>query len=172
MYFEHCGRNLSPQNWNLLFVSSPSPCCAVPHKIYIQKLNSAVLVLLTCGNFLCVGPKAQLMLRYPDGKREQVSLPEQAKLLVSGVSGNPCLSRQKMKLENFCAWGDTIEMRSSGRGVSRECLHCVPCHSSLITADSVSPLQLMFCVLSSVFLNPHTAHFLYKITLNGFCINR
>ncbi|NXQ41333.1 UBXN7 protein, partial [Catharus fuscescens] len=27
------------------------------------------------------GPKAQLMLRYPDGKREQVSLPEQAKLL-------------------------------------------------------------------------------------------
>ncbi|XP_053245863.1 UBX domain-containing protein 7 isoform X2 [Podarcis raffonei] len=27
------------------------------------------------------GPKAQLMLRYPDGKREQISLPEQAKLL-------------------------------------------------------------------------------------------
>lgn len=29
------------------------------------------------------GPKAQLMLRYPDGKREQITLPEQAKLLVS-----------------------------------------------------------------------------------------
>ncbi|KAF4020846.1 hypothetical protein G4228_012874 [Cervus hanglu yarkandensis] len=28
------------------------------------------------------GPKAQLMLRYPDGKREQITLPEQAKLLV------------------------------------------------------------------------------------------
>ncbi|XP_024846977.1 UBX domain-containing protein 7 isoform X2 [Bos javanicus] len=27
------------------------------------------------------GPKAQLMLRYPDGKREQITLPEQAKLL-------------------------------------------------------------------------------------------
>ncbi|XP_029472866.1 UBX domain-containing protein 7 isoform X2 [Rhinatrema bivittatum] len=27
------------------------------------------------------GPKAQLMLRYPDGKREQIALPEQAKLL-------------------------------------------------------------------------------------------
>ncbi|XP_053163430.1 UBX domain-containing protein 7 isoform X2 [Hemicordylus capensis] len=27
------------------------------------------------------GPKAQLMLRYPDGKREQISLPEQSKLL-------------------------------------------------------------------------------------------
>ncbi|XP_066476371.1 UBX domain-containing protein 7 isoform X3 [Tiliqua scincoides] len=27
------------------------------------------------------GPKAHLMLRYPDGKREQISLPEQAKLL-------------------------------------------------------------------------------------------
>lgn len=26
------------------------------------------------------------MLRYPDGKREQISLPEQAKLLVSGVN--------------------------------------------------------------------------------------
>lgn len=30
-----------------------------------------------------LGPKAQLMLRYPDGKREQITLPEQAKLLVS-----------------------------------------------------------------------------------------
>lgn len=39
-----------------------------------------------------LGPKAQLMLRYPDGKREQISLPEQAKLLVSGVKRNPCLS--------------------------------------------------------------------------------
>lgn len=28
-----------------------------------------------------LGPKAQLMLRYPDGKREQITLPEQAKLL-------------------------------------------------------------------------------------------
>lgn len=27
------------------------------------------------------------MLRYPDGKREQISLPEQAKLLVSGSDG-------------------------------------------------------------------------------------
>lgn len=50
------------------------------------------------------------MLRYPDGKREQVSLPEQAKLLVSGLNGNPCLSRGKMKLENFCAWGDSVEI--------------------------------------------------------------
>ena len=32
---------------------------------------------------LSLGPKAQLMLRYPDGKREQITLPEQAKLLVS-----------------------------------------------------------------------------------------
>lgn len=32
---------------------------------------------------LPLGPKAQLMLRYPDGKREQITLPEQAKLLVS-----------------------------------------------------------------------------------------
>lgn len=28
------------------------------------------------------GPKAKLMLRYPDGKREQISLPERAKLMV------------------------------------------------------------------------------------------
>lgn len=28
------------------------------------------------------------MLRYPDGKREQISLPEQAKLLVSVVNWN------------------------------------------------------------------------------------
>ena len=32
---------------------------------------------------LPLGPKAQLMLRYPDGKREQNTLPEKAKLLVS-----------------------------------------------------------------------------------------
>lgn len=48
-----------------------------------------------------LGPKAQLMLRYPDGKREQISLPEQAKLLVSGVSWNHCLSTGELKLENF-----------------------------------------------------------------------
>lgn len=35
----------------------------------------------------------------------------------------------------------------------------------------VSPLQLGFCVHSSVFLNPHTAHFHYKIALNGFYMN-
>lgn len=62
-----------------------------------------------------LGPKAQLMLRYPDGKREQISLPEQAKLLVSGVNWNPCLSTGKLKLENFFSDGGTNEIRSSER---------------------------------------------------------
>lgn len=39
----------------------------------------AIYIFLT----FSLGPKAQLMLRYPDGKREQITLPEQAKLLVS-----------------------------------------------------------------------------------------
>lgn len=30
-----------------------------------------------------IGPKARLMLRYPDGQREQISLSSKAKLLVS-----------------------------------------------------------------------------------------
>lgn len=58
------------------------------------------------------------MLRYPDGKREQISLPEQAKLLVSGVNWNPCLSTGELKLENFFSCGGTIEIGSSESGVS------------------------------------------------------
>lgn len=132
MYFEHCGRNLSPQTGSLCLSPVPPPA-VLSHLKSTQELSSAAL-LLTCGDFLCVGPKAQLMLRYPDGKREQVSLPEQAKLLVSGVNGDPCLSTGKPKLENFCTWDDSVEVRSSGRGISREGL---PCHSSLITTASV-----------------------------------
>lgn len=144
-----------------IYLHSLEPCVCLPHPAEVlshlrstQELNSATLVL-TCGNFLCVGPKAQLMLRYPDGKREQVSLPEQAKLLVSGVNGNTGLSRRKVKPENFCAWGGTVEIGSSGRGVSRECLPCVPCHPSLRATGSVSPLQLGFCALQCLPQSPH-----------------
>lgn len=105
------------------------------------------------------------MLRYPDGKREQVSLPEQAKLLVSGVNGNPSLSRGKPKLENFC----TLDLRE-------RCIQGVLalCSVSFLSDKHwfcVSPLQLGFCVHSSVISNPHAAHFHSKMTLNGFCIN-
>lgn len=64
------------------------------------------------------------MLRYPDGKREQISLPEQAKLLVSGVNWNPCVSTGELKLENFFSFGGSVEIRSSRSGVCRDCLHC------------------------------------------------
>ncbi|XP_015271551.1 PREDICTED: UBX domain-containing protein 7 isoform X2 [Gekko japonicus] len=43
--------------------------------------ESAVKPEATMKELSMNGPKAQLMLRYPDGKREQISLPEQAKLL-------------------------------------------------------------------------------------------
>ncbi|KAL8187681.1 UNVERIFIED_CONTAM: UBX domain-containing protein 7 [Gekko kuhli] len=43
--------------------------------------ESAVKSEATMKELSMNGPKAQLMLRYPDGKREQISLPEQAKLL-------------------------------------------------------------------------------------------
>ncbi|XP_060098107.1 UBX domain-containing protein 7 isoform X1 [Heteronotia binoei] len=43
--------------------------------------ESAVKPEATVKELSMNGPKAQLMLRYPDGKREQISLPEQAKLL-------------------------------------------------------------------------------------------
>lgn len=70
------------------------------------------------------GPKAQLMLRYPDGKREQISLPEQAKLLVSGVNGNTCLNTGELKPENLFSCGGTMEFGSRGSVICRECLQC------------------------------------------------
>lgn len=121
-----------------------------------------------------LGPKAQLMLRYPDGKREQISLPEQAKLLVSGVNRNPCLSTGELKLENFFSCDGTIEIGSSESGTSRECLHCrsavfLPCHSSLpinrLCWLCMFPLLLGLWVHSGVFLSPKPASFFSKMTL-------
>ena len=47
------------------------------------------------------------MLRYPDGKREQITLPEQAKLLVS-ISNWKCLLK-RAKLINWCNWLDSLK---------------------------------------------------------------
>ncbi|XP_073530479.1 UBX domain-containing protein 7 isoform X2 [Phyllobates terribilis] len=49
------------------------------------------------------GPKAKLMLRYPDGKREQISLPEKAKLmaLVKHVQQNGYPNERFELLTNF-----------------------------------------------------------------------
>lgn len=99
-----------------------------------------------------LGPKAQLMLRYPDGKREQISLPEQAKLLVSGVNRNPCLSTGELKLENFFARGGAIEIGSSESGISRECLHChsVVSSVSFLSSDQQTLLALYVSIAAWV----------------------
>lgn len=47
------------------------------------------------------------MLRYPDGKREQITLPEQAKLLVS-ISNWKCLLDVE-KLIHWCNWLDSLK---------------------------------------------------------------
>lgn len=52
-------------------------------KIKTDRLCSAYIS--TFLYFFSLGPKAKLMLRYPDGKREQITLPEKAKLMVSIV---------------------------------------------------------------------------------------
>uniref|UniRef100_A0A3Q0S5Y0 UBX domain-containing protein 7 n=1 Tax=Amphilophus citrinellus TaxID=61819 RepID=A0A3Q0S5Y0_AMPCI len=52
---------------------APSASAAQPHSIILETYCVIVLFL--------IGPKARLMLRYPDGQREQISLSSKAKLL-------------------------------------------------------------------------------------------
>ncbi|XP_043348662.1 UBX domain-containing protein 7 isoform X2 [Dermochelys coriacea] len=53
------------------------------------------------------GPKAQLMLRYPDGKREQISLPEQAKLLFTDELPESSKEELKAFVAQGCLVGKT-----------------------------------------------------------------
>lgn len=49
-----------------------------------------------------IGPKARLMLRYPDGQREQISLSSKAKLLVRTTIFTPFLSQLDVRTFSSC----------------------------------------------------------------------
>lgn len=114
------------------------------------------------------------MLRYPDGKREQISLPEQAKLLVSGVNWNPSLSTGNRRISFpvvALLKSDLVKVVYPGSASTVILLcffHVIPLFDQQILLALCVSIAALLHVHSS---SPKTASFLSKITLNGCCIN-